>query len=158
MAKDEYRNLPPPGSAPEDDQGNEAASLLSVPSDDASDVIVHGDDRAQEDGNDSPTTPRTPNRVRFQLDEPLSGGANGHVPPGEDSRWLDEDDYMTHNAAAGERRDSTSHRAPLLTDIEAPSVTVASADVGFNANDLLENARPKSGMRSAFMNMANSIM
>jgi sodium-coupled neutral amino acid transporter 11 len=44
----------------------------------------------------------------------------------------------------------------LLTGIEAPSVTLASDD--FNPEDLLEGARPKSGMKSAFMNMANSIM
>ena len=56
----------------------------------------------------------------------------------------------------GPRRSSTGQRAPLLTDIEAPSVTLATED--FNAEDLLESARPKSGMRSAFMNMANSIM
>jgi sodium-coupled neutral amino acid transporter 11 len=43
-----------------------------------------------------------------------------------------------------------------LTDIEAPSVTLATDD--FNADDLLESARPKSGMKSAFMNMANSII
>jgi sodium-coupled neutral amino acid transporter 11 len=47
-------------------------------------------------------------------------------------------------------------RLPLLTGIEAPSVTVAE-DV-FNPESLLESARPRSGMRSAFMNMANSIM
>jgi len=69
---------------------------------------------------------------------------------------MDEEDY-THQASAG-RRSSTGQRAPLLTDVEAPSVTVASADLGFNAEDLLESARPKSGMRNAFMNMANSIM
>jgi len=44
-----------------------------------------------------------------------------------------------------------------LTDIQAPSVTVAN-DIDFNPNDLLESARPKSGLRSAFMNMANSII
>ena len=47
---------------------------------------------------------------------------------------------------------------PLLTDIEAPSVTVALEHTQFHAEEHLENARPKSGMRSAFMNMANSIM
>jgi sodium-coupled neutral amino acid transporter 11 len=69
---------------------------------------------------------------------------------------MDDDDYMT---AEGGTRGSTGHdRAPLLTEIVAPTVRVASADVGFNTDDLLESARPKSGMRSAFMNMANSIM
>jgi sodium-coupled neutral amino acid transporter 11 len=63
--------------------------------------------------------------------------------------WIEEQDYM--NGSAGGR----GQRVPLLTGIEAPSVTVAS---DFNAEDLLESARPKSGMQSAFMNMANSIM
>jgi sodium-coupled neutral amino acid transporter 11 len=63
--------------------------------------------------------------------------------------WIDEEDYM--NGSPGGR----GQRVPLLTGIEAPSVTIASQ---FNPEDLLENARPKSGMSSAFMNMANSIM
>ncbi|KAH7319668.1 transmembrane amino acid transporter protein-domain-containing protein [Stachybotrys elegans] len=49
-----------------------------------------------------------------------------------------------------------SHRAPLLTDIEAPSVALAN-DLDFD--ELQEEMRrPKSGLRSAFMNMANSII
>lgn len=95
--------------------------------------------------------PRTPNRVRFDVEAQVADPeANGHADP----HWVDEEDFL----ADAERRDSDVQRLPLLTDIEAPSVTVASADVGFNAEDLLESARPKSGMRSAFMNMANSIM
>lgn len=46
-------------------------------------------------------------------------------------------------------------RLPLLTGIEAPSVTVAS---DFDPEDHLESAKPRSNMRSSFMNMANSIM
>ena len=115
--------------------------------------------------NGSPRTPRTPNRVRFELDDRLDDDAraNGHATAPSNrpsSDWMEDEDYLaSSNAAAagrGARRDSTVQRAPLLTDIEAPSVTLASED--FNAEDLLESARPKSGMRSAFMNMANSIM
>lgn len=102
-------------------------------------------------------TPRTPNRVRFDFEDSVVSvhGTNGHADP----RWVDEEDFMTSEGGSGDgRRDSDAQRLPLLTELEAPSVTVASADVGFNAEDLLESARPKSGMRSAFMNMANSIM
>ena len=59
--------------------------------------------------------------------------------------------------AAGSRVDGG--RVPLLTDMEAPSVTVARAGEGrgvFGGEVGREGA--KSGMRSAFMNMANSIM
>lgn len=67
---------------------------------------------------------------------------------------------MSSNGHAGRygRREGPGQSLPLLTGIEAPSVTVASSDIGFSPEDLLESARPKSGMRSAFMNMANSIM
>jgi len=115
--------------------------------------------------NGSPRTPRTPNRVRFELDDRTDSDAraNGHftAPSNRDSSdWMEDEDYLASNntatAGLGSRRDSSGQRAPLLTDIEAPSVTLASED--FNAEDLLESARPKSGMRSAFMNMANSIM
>jgi sodium-coupled neutral amino acid transporter 11 len=46
---------------------------------------------------------------------------------------------------------------PLLTDIEAPSVTLATSD-DFFPEDHFEDARPRSGMKMAFMNMANSII
>lgn len=115
--------------------------------------------------NGSPRTPRTPNRVRFELDDRTDSDARANVhftaPSNRDSSdWMEDEDYLASNNTAtpgrGSRRDSSGQRAPLLTDIEAPSVTLASED--FNAEDLLESARPKSGMRSAFMNMANSIM
>ena len=112
--------------------------------------------------NDSPRIPRTVNRVHFDLEERIirEDAHDGHPRASsqetEDS-LEEEEDYVSLQVSAG-RRNSTGQRAPLLTDIEAPSVTVASADLGFNAEDLLEGARPKSGMRSAFMNMANSIM
>ena len=98
----------------------------------------------------TPRTPRTPNRVRFDIDE----GSNRHnqsalSPEIEDEEWLEVEDYRQS------RRSSTGQRAPLLTDMEAPSVTAA---LEFNAEDHLESARPKSGMSSAFMNMANSII
>lgn len=91
-------------------------------------------------------TPRTPNRVRFE--EPrrsMNGDTNGD--------WLemDGDDYMD-----GDDGRERVQRLPLLTGIEAPSVTVA--EQSFNPEDHLESAQPRSGMRSAFMNMANSIM
>ena len=111
--------------------------------------------------NDLPRTPRTANRVRFDLEERIisEDAQNGdpRASSGETEDFMEEEDYMSHQTSAG-RRISTGQRAPLLTDVEAPSVTLASTELGFNAEDLLESARPKSGMRSAFMNMANSIM
>lgn len=93
--------------------------------------------------------PRTPNRVRFE--EPrrsMNGNRSG-------SDWieLDGEDYLDSSGDDGRER---VQRLPLLTGIEAPSVTVA--EEAFNPEDHLESARPRSGMRSAFMNMANSIM
>ena len=109
--------------------------------------------------NDPPRTPHTANRVRFDLEERIIGedARRGSHASSDEAEDFTEDDYMSHQVSAG-RRSSTGQRTSLLTDVEAPSVTVASADMGFNAEDLLESARPKSGMRNAFMNMANSIM
>lgn len=87
--------------------------------------------------------------MRFDVSEPETIGetANGSAHPAD---WMEEEDYMNDDAETGGR----SLRAPLLTGIEAPSVAVA--------NDLehleAEHARPKSGLSSAFMNMANSII
>lgn len=94
----------------------------------------------------TPRTPRTANRVRFDIQE------TSHIRTSNDQaeEWLEEEDYFSRG-----RRGSTAQRAPLLTGIEAPSVTAA---LEINIDDLLETARPKSGMSSAFMNMANSII
>ena len=111
--------------------------------------------------NGQPRTPRTPNRVRFDLDngERSEAFTNGHIDTSasQASRWIEDEDDPS-SPSPGAERSSTGQRAPLLTNIEAPSVTVANTDLSFDINDLLESARPKSGMRSAFMNMANSIM
>jgi sodium-coupled neutral amino acid transporter 11 len=114
-------------------------------------------------------TPRTPNRVRFDFDHdatPVASHAQAPAAPRVpivlpwregDGQEEDDDDEDTNQHAAA--RGGDTQRVPLLTDIEAPSVTLALAeDDDFNPEDLLETSRPKSGMRSAFMNMANSIM
>jgi len=101
-----------------------------------------------------PQNPRTPNRVRFDLAEedisPETPYANGHVSGSP--TWVDEEDYLD-----GDQRASTGQRAPLLTDITPPSSSPFLSD-SFQPEDHLPNARPTSGMRSAFMNMANSII
>ncbi|KAL8914450.1 MAG: hypothetical protein Q9171_000955 [Xanthocarpia ochracea] len=103
--------------------------------------------------NGLPRKPRTPNRVRFEVEEHThrESASSSHTTES------DEEDYFLQNTST-ERRGDNAQRAPLLTGIEAPSVTVASTDFDLDAEHLLENSRPKSGMRSAFMNMANSIM
>ncbi len=103
-----------------------------------------------------PRTPRTPNRVRFELAERRS---SEHEIRDEAGHGAEEDNYHSTgpNGSAGQ----DAQRLPLLTAIEAPSVTVANCELDYDdqVEDLLENnARPKSGMISAFMNMANSIM
>lgn len=70
---------------------------------------------------------------------------------GEDPLNDDDDDYD------GRMNGHSGARLPLLTGVEAPSVTMALEDT-FHPEDHLESARPRSGIISAFMNMANSIM
>ncbi|KAF2742499.1 hypothetical protein M011DRAFT_472212 [Sporormia fimetaria CBS 119925] len=97
-------------------------------------------------------TPRTPNRVRFE-DTPIRTSADGHR-----GDWieLEGDDYMDSNGYAGSDGRERVQRLPLLTGIEAPSVTLATED--FDPEEHLESARPRSGMRGSFLNMANSII
>ncbi|KAI5928012.1 transmembrane amino acid transporter family protein [Camillea tinctor] len=126
-----------------------------------------GDGEEDEDGlivhpgdSDPLHTPRTPNRVRFDLHPTnIPPPANGNRPP-QDYFDLDEpgspdDDHHLHYHGP----DSTSRR-PLLTDIEAPSVTLANRLEEEDVHEWAERerTRPKSGLRSAFMNMANSII
>ena len=85
--------------------------------------------------------PRTPHRVRFDLEEPEG--------PVREELNIEEEDYL----------DSPGHGqdAPLLTNITPPADSPFLSDA-FQPEDHLPDARPKSGMRSAFMNMANSII
>lgn len=140
------------GSSTEIDDSTGALVLQPLPSRRHSSIT-----RPQAQG--LPRTPRTPNRVRFDIQERKSSSgsrSSDHGLRDEATEGVDEDYFTHHNSAA--RESHTSQRAPLLTDIEAPSVTVANADLNSQLEDLLENPRPKSGMMSAFMNMANSIM
>lgn len=99
----------------------------------------------------TPRTPRTLNRVRFDIEETqCSPNGPADYSSDEPEEWLGEEGY-----SGGGGRSNTGLRAPLLTDIDAPSVVTA-LEIDFH--DLLETARPKSGMSSAFMNMANSII
>ncbi|KAK1777009.1 transmembrane amino acid transporter protein-domain-containing protein [Copromyces sp. CBS 386.78] len=129
----------------------------------------------------TPRTPRTPNRVRFDLrpttfgDDSSTAAANGttagangapedhhhHARDSFDS-YFDIDDSDQPLVDDHHRQG----RVPLLTGIEAPSVTVANAGPwsGTGSEDDInswaetERSRPKSGLRMAFMNMANSII
>jgi sodium-coupled neutral amino acid transporter 11 len=91
-------------------------------------------------------TPRTPNRVRFDIPSP-----SANSPPPSYSPPL-----------SGHRDRPTLQFTPLLTNIEAPSVALANSpwegDDDPESWAERERSRPKSGLRSAFMNMANSII
>jgi solute carrier family 38 (sodium-coupled neutral amino acid transporter), member 11 len=111
-------------------------------------------------------TPRTAHRVRFDLTPEFVGG-NGAADytrrsTDTDASSLDFDmDMEDPQSEGGGRRGGRGHRVPLLTDMEAPSVAVANSwDADGDDEDWAarEMRRPKSGMRSAFMNMANSII
>lgn len=141
-------------SSPEHAETN---SLLSTRSSSSSDDLVVTIPPPQPTPSPIPPiapVPRTPNRVRFALDEAPGDEEEQRV---EDRSWTNQEDFLHSDEEdeedGSEAREGT--RAPLLTGIEAPSVTVAN---DFEFEDLLENARPKSGMRMAFMNMANSII
>lgn len=107
-------------------------------------------------------TPRTMNRVRFDLQEepedPNRISIERALSPDDspdDTLWLEDEDYEIGNR--GPRTHHNGQSIPLLTNIEAPSVTLATSD-DFFPEDHLEDARPRSGMKMAFMNMANSII
>lgn len=164
-------NSPSREADQKDGNGEEAEGLLRQSRDGSSNENIVKAGRPRRPGNENGKglprrqsslaqprangAPRTPHRVRFDVAEPETiEEPNDSVQPGE---WLDEEDYMGAEEARGDRGNSAGQRAPLLRDIEAPSVTLAT-DLDFNPEELLESARPKSGTRSAFMNMANSII
>lgn len=76
-----------------------------------------------------------------------------------DPRWADDEDYMQFDDEYDEEDygDAESgRRLPLLTGITPPRIVRGNE---LAMEELLEEReRPKSGMRMAFMNMANSII
>jgi len=141
---------------------DEGHALLSTPNDE--DIIAHPvptttkrSPALPEPLNGQRRPPRTPLHVRFDLDDAFENGrspTDGPRSSAEDLSWMDED-YIPDEG--NRHRGITGQTVPLLTNIEAPSVTVATSD-SFCPEDHLENARPRSGLRMAFMNMANSII
>jgi sodium-coupled neutral amino acid transporter 11 len=125
---------------------------------------------------DGSRSPRTPHRVRFDPNPSMidaassrasSNSGRADVPsPSRDSASFDMDaEDPRHPSYYGARGGDTDdhHRLPLLTDIEAPSVALANSPWSATGEDPhewaeQERARPKSGLRMAFMNMANSII
>ena len=108
--------------------------------------------------NREPRVPRTPNRVRFDIDELENGGLelNGRIRTKSEGSDV-QHEYNSESWRQESPVPDPGQRAPLLTSIEAPSVTIAH-ELEFKSEDLLEDARPKSGLASAFLNMANSII
>lgn len=103
-------------------------------------------------------TPRTMNRVRFDIEERSETSERDSIDRAlspDNESWIDEEDYELGNRGSANHRNGQS--VPLLTNIEAPGVTLATSD-DFFPEEHLENARPRSGMKMAFMNMANSII
>ncbi|KAH8697227.1 putative amino acid transporter [Talaromyces proteolyticus] len=180
MPKDEVIDPARPSERRETDE-DEAHALLSDSfshhSDEDDDLVVHSGPNERSPARSRPhiprqssisqpapdgqrRTPRTPNRVRFDIADDVNEEArpaNGHAhpSPGDEDSWLEEEDYMLDDPRR--RRSSTGQTVPLLTDIEAPSVTLATSE-DFFPEEHLESARPRNGMRMAFMNMANSII
>ncbi|PSR78799.1 transmembrane amino acid transporter [Coniella lustricola] len=122
-------------------------------------------------------TPRTPQRVRFDPNPTILHGLtpNGTATSFETMRTSSGDDILDDERdslddldfemGSGGREDAEGrrHRRPLLTGIEAPSVALANSPWAGEFDDVhswaeSERQRPKSNLRNAFMNMANSII
>ncbi|KAI5862363.1 transmembrane amino acid transporter protein-domain-containing protein [Durotheca rogersii] len=146
---DDADNDDAPDDAPEHSRGHGRTRANGL-------VVQPGDgNEALPSSLRTPRTPRTPNRVRFDLRP-----TNIPPPANGDRRPPLPNDYFDVAEPDSPGSDSTSR--PLLTDIEAPAVTLANsldlADGDIHERAERERTRPKSGLSSAFMNMANSII
>lgn len=102
---------------------------------------------------------RSPSKVQFDMTPQVLGDGEAEPRPYSYSEEDDDDDDDALHMEDPMTRDSR-HRVPLLTDLEAPSVRVANewGDADGDEELAAELRRPKSGLKSAFMNMANSII
>lgn len=157
MAKAKTHNIRKDGETPNPPINEEDRGLLSGnSSEDEDDIIVHPGQRSLRSSQSPPDrearTPRTPNRVRFDLPAAIDTHdlENGNADP-----------HQTDSPLSGRRDRRPQQIVPLLTNIEAPSVALANSpwgDEDVHEWAERERSRPKSGLRSAFMNMANSII
>ncbi|PMB69564.1 Vacuolar amino acid transporter 2 [Beauveria bassiana] len=136
--------------------------------------LLAGGDYGHDDDNDKEVTSlpngsggappiRTPARVRFNDIPEVVRMSTASSRLSSDS--LDNVDHAARGMLDLEdplRDDHDDHRMPLLTSLEAPSVALANDldDENEDAGDVVARQlrRPKSGLQSAFMNMANSII
>ena len=155
--EEEARSLLSRSSFDDDGLGRESQPLAQLEGISVPELPLSDPDPSENIQSGSALTPRTPNRVRFDLDDESDGDSGGasRIEDGRQQAWLNEEDYMDDGADQPRRSSGSIQQVPLLTNIEAPSVTVAT---DFFPEDHLESARPKSGLRNAFMNMANSII
>ena len=91
--------------------------------------------------------------VRFQLDDTADDDWRRESVDVEDRGWVEQEDFMhsDDDNDDGHGEDPGRSRAPLLTGIQAPTVTVAMSTA---TEELLDGDRPKSGMGMAFFNMS----
>ena len=107
MAKAKTHTIRKDGENPTEPTNEEDRGLLSGnSSEDEEDLVVHP---GRSSPQDEPRTPRTPNRVRFDLPEIDTDAANDGAPP------------PYNDSPLSGRRDPRPRFVPLLTDIEAPS-------------------------------------
>ncbi|KGQ12513.1 Vacuolar amino acid transporter 2 [Beauveria bassiana D1-5] len=115
--------------------------------------LLAGGDYGHDDDNDKEVASLPNGSGGRALQRYPRGGALDNVDHAA-RRVLDLEDPL--------RDDHDDHRMPLLTSLEAPSVALANDldDDNDDAGDVVARQlrRPKSGLQSAFMNMANSII
>lgn len=152
MAKAKSSNVRRDGETSDAPEDRGLLSRNSFSDDEEEDIVVHpGIAVPEPELEPEPRTPRTPNRVRFDLPPAIDTDLDQqHSPPPP----------YADSPLSGLREARVF--VPLLTGVEAPSVTVANTypwgDEDVHEWADRERQRPKSGMRSAFMNMANSII
>ncbi|KXJ96916.1 transmembrane amino acid transporter protein-domain-containing protein [Microdochium bolleyi] len=172
----------------DDDSHDNTSAIIVRPGhsdNSSSDTLASADDNSRLGSTGGgPRTPRTPNRVRFDLhttdipstttaggtaNGPAAGAGNGrrgnslHAPGGYfDVMEPDSLGRLSTDSRGSDGSGAGGSRYPLLTDIVAPSVALANSAFlsAEDADDWAdeERLRPKSGLREAFMNMANSII
>lgn len=122
----------------------EDVGLLSGHASEDDDIVVHAGETIM---NELPKTPRTPNRVRFDL-PPLTENGSAHgAPPSYD----DAVDPHANGIPL------SSHHEPLLQGDES-SPSAFDFRHALHDQTLQHLNRPKSSLRSAMSNMANSII
>ncbi|KAK6358825.1 hypothetical protein TWF696_000006 [Orbilia brochopaga] len=145
--------------SPSSPAGSSRTSLDALVSDGNNSELLGNPPERNRSLSAKPSSSQARRYVRFDVaEQPAASNDPGSINSNDllgvhDTLWTTDDDFLNSSDDDDFAQAVERGTAPLLTSIAAPSVVIAGMDIGSP-----EDPSARSGMKMAFMNMANSII